>query len=329
MTILEKIKLDHPEDVYENGRPMCCPDHYGYSEKPWYCTDEKYGDVYKRCSDCFNRKYVVGDDIKTVGEAAMKASFAITNLEEAMADYKKIGLMIGDEVVEHPDTDTPKILDSGNRREFGTGAVRDIQEGKGRCDLMPLDVVAEYVQFARGEYDPMALTLHHISNFVNSGNIYHLYAALNEVVVWEEEPEDTRELRLFDGCSDMFLNVAIHFEEGAKKYGESNWQKGIPVRCYIDSALRHYFKFMRGDRDEPHDRAFCWNLMCAIWTCKHKPELNDYWVDNQEDTDAPKPSYNPVAKAYDILIKAYTNPDVVSAEETILDAIGYLGEALE
>ena len=34
------------------------------------------------------------------------------------------------------------IKDSGNRREFETGAVRDIQEGKGRCDVLPLDVVA-------------------------------------------------------------------------------------------------------------------------------------------------------------------------------------------
>ena len=33
------------------------------------------------------------------------------------------------------------MLDSGNRREFDTGAVRDIQEGKGRCDLLPLDIV--------------------------------------------------------------------------------------------------------------------------------------------------------------------------------------------
>ena len=36
----------------------------------------------------------------------------------------------------------PQILDSGERREFETGAVRDIQEGKGRCDLLPLDAVS-------------------------------------------------------------------------------------------------------------------------------------------------------------------------------------------
>lgn len=30
-----------------------------------------------------------------------------------------------------------EILDSGNRREFETGAVRDMAEGKGRMDLLP------------------------------------------------------------------------------------------------------------------------------------------------------------------------------------------------
>lgn len=28
-----------------------------------------------------------------------------------------------------------ELQDSGNRREFDSGAVRDINEGKGRCDL--------------------------------------------------------------------------------------------------------------------------------------------------------------------------------------------------
>ena len=35
------------------------------------------------------------------------------------------------------------IKDSGDRTEFSTGAVRDMREGKGRCDLMPLEVVAK------------------------------------------------------------------------------------------------------------------------------------------------------------------------------------------
>ena len=35
-----------------------------------------------------------------------------------------------------------EILDSGVRREFETGAVRDIVDGKGRFDLMPLDALS-------------------------------------------------------------------------------------------------------------------------------------------------------------------------------------------
>lgn len=38
---------------------------------------------------------------------------------------------------------TPHIKDSGNRREFDTGAVRDIQEGKGRMDLLPWAAIME------------------------------------------------------------------------------------------------------------------------------------------------------------------------------------------
>ena len=68
----------------------------------------------------------------------------------------------------------------------------------------------------------------------------------------------------------MFLEVSKHFEEGAKKYGENNWQKGIPPSCYIDSAVRHYLKWLRGDNDEPHDRAFVWNIMCCIWEVDYR-----------------------------------------------------------
>lgn len=35
------------------------------------------------------------------------------------------------------------ILDSGNRRSFSTGAVRDIQTGKGRMDLLPWAAIME------------------------------------------------------------------------------------------------------------------------------------------------------------------------------------------
>ena len=147
-----------------------------------------------------------------------------------------------------------KILDSGERRQFDTGAVRDIQEGKGRCDLMPLDVVGSFIS------NP---TLSNIESYKRTGLEMYLVDALTSSGVYH------------DICT-TFLELSKHFEEGAKKYGENNWQKGIPTHCYIDSAVRHYLKYLRGDKDEPHDRAFVWNIVCCIWTCVHKPELNDY-----------------------------------------------------
>lgn len=154
-----------------------------------------------------------------------------------------------------------EIKDSGARREFTTGAVRDIQEGKGRCDLMPLDVVARLLN------DNILIKVY---NFQKSGGVDYLYDLL-------------KYCRIGADLHTMFLEVSKHFEAGAKKYGEYNWQKGIPTHCYVDSAVRHYLKYLRGDIDEPHDRAFVWNIVCCIWTCENKPELNDY----KEKIDCP------------------------------------------
>jgi len=98
-----------------------------------------------------------------------------------------------------------EIKDSGKRQEFKTGAVRDLQENKGRFDLLPAYAI------------------------------------------------------------DL---LAKHFEAGANKYGDENWRKGIPLRRYLDSMIRHLFKFLAGAKDEPHLIAAIWNGMCLIETKK-------------------------------------------------------------
>jgi len=60
--------------------------------------------------------------------------------------------------------------------------------------------------------------------------------------------------------------LAIHFEKGCDKYGERNWEKGIPVSRYIDSGLRHTLQFLDGEDDENHLIAAIWNLVCAYET---------------------------------------------------------------
>lgn len=95
------------------------------------------------------------------------------------------------------------IKDSGKRQEFPTGAVRDIQEGKGRFDLLP----------------PYTIT-----------------------------------------------RLAKHYEGGAKKYNDDNWRKGIPTKRFADSALRHLFQYLDGERSEDHLAAVLFNVAGIIET---------------------------------------------------------------
>ena len=104
------------------------------------------------------------------------------------------------------------IKDSGERIKFESGAVRDIQEGKGRMDLLPM-------------------------------------------------------------CA--LIRLSKHYEAGAVKYKERNWEQGIPIHSFMDSAHRHIAEYMDGATDEDHLCAAAWNLMCAMWTEEKKPEMQD------------------------------------------------------
>lgn len=224
MTYREKLKIEHPDAINPESDDGCegCPHNYGYCE---FDRDVCAGST---CAECWDRE--------------------IPETEPSDATPTS-------------EPTTYKLPDSGDRRKFNSGAVRDMAEGKGRCDLLPLDVVAELTM--GGTHDKIIGDIH---TFQDTGN-YHYLINIFYVVVERE---------IFENLPTLFLEVAKHFEAGCAKYGENNWQKGIPVKFYIDSAVRHYLKYLRGDADEPHDRAFCWNIMCAIWTCMHKPELNDY-----------------------------------------------------
>jgi Domain of unknown function (DUF5664) len=60
--------------------------------------------------------------------------------------------------------------------------------------------------------------------------------------------------------------LSERFEEGAKRYGERNWEKGQPLSRYLDSCLRHLFQHLEGRTDEKHGVAALWNLCALIWT---------------------------------------------------------------
>lgn len=152
-----------------------------------------------------------------------------------------------------------QLKDSGERREFDSGAVRDCAEGKGREDLLPLATIGS---------NWADVILYEVGLFVETGDVWHIKNAVDEFV--KIKYHDT--IHPF-ACA--LMDAARQYEDGCQKYGDRNWEKGIPVHCYIDSGVRHYLKWLDKWDDEPHDRAFLWNMFGALWTIEHKPELDD------------------------------------------------------
>ena len=71
------------------------------------------------------------------------------------------------------------------------------------------------------------------------------------------------------------MEVAKHCENGAKKYGEHNVDKGLPTSSFMDSAIRHLAKHIDGWTDEPHLISAAWNVLWAIQMEIKHPELNN------------------------------------------------------
>lgn len=93
--------------------------------------------------------------------------------------------------------------------------------------------------------------------------------------------------------------LARHFEAGALKYGDNNWKLGQPEARFMDSALRHSFAHLAGERDEDHLIAAAWNLLClADQEERAKTQVtptpapmseSDYWALGQTAGALPTP----------------------------------------
>jgi len=62
----------------------------------------------------------------------------------------------------------------------------------------------------------------------------------------------------------MIDRLAKLLERGAIKYDDRNWEKGMPLSVYMDSGMRHLYKFLEGQTDEDHLIAAIWNFQALL-----------------------------------------------------------------
>ena len=88
---------------------------------------------------------------------------------------------------------------------------------------------------------------------------------------------------------DLLSPIAIRryaaaMAEGAEKYGDHNWEKGMPINDLINHGLRHIFLYLSGDKSEDHLGHALWNVAAACHSEEAWPELNKE-VTLKEKTD--------------------------------------------
>jgi len=99
----------------------------------------------------------------------------------------------------------------------------------------------------------------------------------------EFETGSKRDTRDGKGRFDLIPSYALtrlarHYENGAKKYGDRNWERGQPLARYLDSMIRHAYKFLGGSQEEDHLAAVAWNALAYIET-EHRIEQGILSVD--------------------------------------------------
>ena len=89
--------------------------------------------------------------------------------------------------------------------------------------------------------------------------------------------------------------LAVHYENGALVHADRNWEKGLPLHRFLESAERHILDFKDGERGEDHLAAVLWNIAGYIWTEREiaygrlPEELRDVpWEDSMDHGARPE-----------------------------------------
>lgn len=94
----------------------------------------------------------------------------------------------------------------------------------------------------------------------------------------QRESNDVMKGRMDMIPGNAIIRVSKRFQEACIPYGkypEFNWQKGMPISRYMDSAIRHLYRYLDGEINEDHLAAACTNILMAMWTEEKLPQMQD------------------------------------------------------
>lgn len=89
----------------------------------------------------------------------------------------------------------------------------------------------------------------------------------------------------YDLISPIALRrLAQTYGEGATKYTDHNWRKGMPWSVMINHSLAHINSYLTGDASEDHLAHAAWNLFSLMHFENTMPELNDLKTDDYKNS---------------------------------------------
>jgi len=192
---------------------------------------------------------------------------------------------------------------SDKRRVHDTGAHRDMNEKKGRMDLVPAVAIHRIAQFCTDitaiknnngdavDYIKASTEKGSMTYFYNLafGAMYSWLEGNRDLNAWDHlsesawavmqmmSLEETGEIWFPNPHKDLvhgirydmiypnwLRRVSIHYQSGGEAHGFRNWEKGMPVMWQWDSATRHLYVWMEKEETEDHLAAHGWNVCGMI-----------------------------------------------------------------
>ena len=102
---------------------------------------------------------------------------------------------------------------------------------------------------------------------------------------------DTQDVR-FDLITPIGLRrLAETYAEGARKYTDHNWEKGMPASQLLNHAMRHINLWLAGDASEDHLAHATWNILAVCHFEEAMPEMID--VPSRANTNSAEPDEKP------------------------------------